>query len=235
MKIDFFKKNLLKRNQIVIYAIALLLVTAGYLNFSSLNNNTQETANLETEEVNLSKEEVENKDNNLTKEEAESKNNNIINKENTENKENTTNNINSKIADIGDAALVNSNDIIEMPTSVNNTEDYFTKSKLERDTMYSQMLEAYQKILNSSNVSEEQRKSATAEISKINNVKNSIMVCENLIGTKGFSKNILFVNGDSVNVIIGTNQLKPEQIAQIQNIVSREMKAEIENIHIAMK
>ncbi|MBQ3414369.1 MAG: SpoIIIAH-like family protein [Clostridia bacterium] len=223
MKIDFLKKNLLKKNQVVIYAIALLLVTAGYLNFSSLNsNNTQETANLETEDINKIKEEAD-------------YNESLENTESIENNENNENKNNSKVADIGDAALVSSNDVVQTNTVNNNIEDYFTKSKLERDTMYSQMLEAYQKILNSSNSSETQRQSATTEIAKINNIKNGIMVCENLIGTKGFSKNILFVNGDSVNVIIGTNQLKPEQIAQIQNIVSREMKAQIENIHIAMK
>ena len=225
MKIDFLKKNILKRNQIVIYAIALLLVTAGYLNFSSLNN-TKETANLEIEK----------------------------------NIENSTSE-NDKVADIGDAALVNSNDVVENEedentpiadaltqdvqenknvekqtiTTVSNSDDYFTKSKLERDSMYSQMLDTYEKILNSSNSSETQRQTATKEISKINETKNSIMVCENLIFTKGFTKSIVFVNGESVNVVIGTNQLKQEEIAQIQNIVSREMKSEIENIHIAMK
>lgn len=217
MKIDFLKKNLLKRNQIVIYAIALLLVTAGYLNFTSLNdtNATEETASMETEESSISTEE---KNENKDVEES------------------------SKIADIGDAALVSSNDVVSNQTANNqNTttsmpaEDYFTKSKLDRDTMYSQMLESYQKILNSSNSSEAQKQSATTEIGKINNTKNSIMICENLIGTKGFDKNIVLANGESVNVIIGTNKLKQEEVAQIQNIVSREMKAGIENIHITMK
>lgn len=213
MKIDFLKKNLLKKNQIVIYAIALLLVTAGYLNFTSLNT-TEETASIETEESSISIDEDENK--------------------NVEE--------NSKIADIGDAALVSSNDVVSNQTANNQNittstpaEDYFTKSKLDRDTMYSQMLESYQKILSSSNSSEAQKQSATAEIGKINNTKNSIMICENLIGTKGFDKNIVLANGESVNVIIGTNKLKQEEVAQIQNIVSREMKAEIENIHITMK
>ena len=211
MKIDFIKKNLLKRNQIVIYAIALLLVTAGYLNYTSLND-IQETASLETDSSASEDEKI--------KEDEE---------ESIEKKD-------KKVADIGDAALVNSNEVVkEETTSTSVADDYFTKSKLERDTMYSQMLESYQKIINSSNSSEAQRQSATTEIAKINNLKNSIMICENLIGTKGFNKNIVLVNGDSVNVIIGTNKLKQEEIAQIQNIVSREMKAEIENIHIAMK
>lgn len=211
MKIDFIKKNLLKRNQIVIYAIALLLVTAGYLNYTSLND-IQETASLETDS-------------------SASEDAKII-----EDEEESIEKKDKKVADIGDAALVNSNEVVkEETTSTSVADDYFTKSRLERDTMYSQMLESYQKIINSSNSSETQRQSATTEIAKINNLKNSIMICENLIGTKGFNKNIVLVNGDSVNVIVGTNKLKQEEVAQIQNIVSREMKAEIENIHIAMK
>ena len=119
--------------------------------------------------------------------------------------------------------------------SISTNDDYFTKSKLERDTMYSQMIENYEKILNSSNALETQKQSATEEITKINETKNSIMICENLITTKGFDKNIIFVNDDSISVIVGAEEIKQEEVAQIQNIISREMKAEIENIHISTK
>ena len=101
--------------------------------------------------------------------------------------------------------------------------------------MYSQMIESYEKVLSSSNSLEIQKQSATEEIKKINDTKNSIMICENLISTKGFSNNIIFVNGDSISVIIGVEELKQEEVAQIQNIISRELNAEIQNIHISTK
>ena len=97
------------------------------------------------------------------------------------------------------------------------------------------MLETYEKVLNSSNASETQKQSATQEITKINNIKNSIMICENLIKTKGFENSVVFVNGESISVIIGATEISKEQIAQVQNIISREMNAKIENIHIANK
>ena len=97
------------------------------------------------------------------------------------------------------------------------------------------MIERYENVLNSSNALETQKQSATEEIKKINDIKNSIMICENLISTKGFANNIIFVNGDSVSAIIGVNELKQEEVAQIQNIISRELNAEIENIHISTK
>ena len=58
------------------------------------------------------------------------------------------------------------------------------------------------------------------------------MICENLITTKGFENVVIFVNGDSVNVVVKSNKLEQEQVAQIQNIITREINTEIENIHI---
>ena len=68
----------------------------------------------------------------------------------------------------------NSNNASVTTSSNNNSkDDYFTNSKLERNTMYSQMLETYEKVLNSNNSLETQKQSATEEIKKINNLKNN--------------------------------------------------------------
>ena len=130
---------------------------------------------------------------------------------------------------------VDNNIISTSSNNLKNDVDYFSTSKLERDTMYSQMLETYEKVLNSSNSLETQKQSAQEEITKINNIKNSIMICENLIKTKGFENVIIFVNGESISVIVEDEQLSPEEVAQIQNIISREMNAKAENIHISNK
>lgn len=45
----------------------------------------------------------------------------------------------------------------------------------------------------------------------------------------------IFVNTDSVSVVVEDDNLKSEEIAQIQNIISREMNAKVENIHIMTK
>ena len=120
-------------------------------------------------------------------------------------------------------------------TSATNKDDYFQESKLSRDTMYSQTLETYKGILNNSNVSEEQKAIVTQQITDLNKEKNAIMICENLMSTKGFNKCVIFVNVDSISVIVGTEELKADEIAQIQNIISREMSAKVENIHIMTK
>lgn len=130
---------------------------------------------------------------------------------------------------------VANNETTSTNTQPENSDDYYTSSKLERDKMYSQMLETYQKILESSTISAEQKAISEQEITKINQTKNAIMIAENLISTKGFANSVIFVNDNSVSAVVKAENLTPEQIAKLQNIISRELKVEIENIHISHK
>ncbi len=101
--------------------------------------------------------------------------------------------------------------------------------------MYSQMLETYQKLLESTSISQEQKAISEQEITKINQTKNAIMISENLLSTKGFTDAVIFVNDTSISVVVRADKLEQEQIAQIQNIVSRELKVDVSNIHISNK
>lgn len=235
-------KKLLKKNQVVVYVIALMLVVAGYLNFTTNNEQALETSlQMEADDMQIADigdAKLANSDDVVTNtmENQEKKKENVNTQNNTEksmqekNIEKTEENTNSENV-TKENTTIQTNGVATKEQS-----DYFVKSKLERDKMYSQMLETYENVLNSSNSLETQKQSATEEIKKINEIKNSIMVCENLISTKGFNNNIVFVNGESISVIIGSEQeLTKEQVAQIQNIISRELKANIDNIHISNK
>ena len=101
--------------------------------------------------------------------------------------------------------------------------------------MYSQRIENYQEILNNANVSEAQKKLAQEEITAIGEEQNAIMIAENLIKTKGIDDLIIFVNGESINVIVKGDDLEKDEIAQMQNIITRELEADISNIHIMNK
>ncbi len=237
----------LKKNQVIIYVTALMLVVAGYMNFTANGDlkSAVQTASSEEEldkmanigdaqlvSSNVVSENQENISNaNSTKsentnEKSNFENENLTNAENSNaiNEEKNQSNTNEK------------NETAETSSNISSSnDDYFSTSKLERDTMYSQMLETYENILNSSNSLKTQKQSATEEIKKINDTKNSIMICENLIKTKGFENSIIFVNGESISIVVKDNQLTAEKVAQIQNIISREMNAKVENIHISNK
>ena len=212
--------KLLKKNQVIIYTIAVLLMVAGYLNYST---NTGEALEASANEV----------ANTANIGDARLVSTNPVTENATNEVQNTSNVTNTANTNTTTENTVN-NTTTQTSTTV-STDDYFAKSKLERDTMYSQMLETYENVLNSDNSLETQKQSATEEITKINNTKNSIMVCENLLKTKGFDNSVIFVNWDSISVIIGADELTQEEIAQVQNIISREMNADIQNIHISTK
>lgn len=231
--------KIIKKNQIIIFVIALMLVTAGYLNYTTGEGEdalaTSGLAdNAEVAEIGDAKLVS---SNSLTNEESSSisseKNNNISN--NTVSSNVVKNEENQSKTNIASNNVENGEKTVT--TSTKNNDDYFTNSRLTRDTMYSQMIESYQKILNNTSVSADQKAISQTEIKKINDLKNSIMICENLIKTKGISDVVIFANDTSISVIIKTNgeEVTKEQAAQIQNIVAREMKAEIENIHISNK
>ena len=111
--------------------------------------------------------------------------------------------------------------------------NYFTKIKLDREKMFSQMIDNYKSILENSNIADEQKKVASDEIKNINKNQNSITTIENLLKGKGFEDAVVLINDNSTNVIIKSDsELKKEQVAQIENIVSRELNIEIEKIHI---
>ena len=226
-------KKLFKKNQVIIYIIALMLMTAGYLNYTTNpnNNNSVETSM-----------DIEAKDDSKLADIGDAKlvsSNDVVPESSAENNSVNTNQISNENNTSMQNNMSNTTNINTtentVETNSTTTDEYFTKSKLERDTMYSQMIETYEKVLNSSNSLETQKQTATQEITKINNTKNGIMICENLIKTKGFENSIIFVNGESISVIIGVSEIKQEEVAQIQNIISREMNARIENIHIATK
>lgn len=213
--------KVLKKNQLVILVIALMFVTAGYLNYTA-NEGTVATGT------------------NTVKEEqyaaigdATLVNSGELLEEND--KQNIINTINSANISKENKEDETKNEEQNTVTTNTKTDDYFDNSKLERDKMYSQMLESYQKILESTSISAEQKAISEQEVAKINQTKNAIMICENLISTKGFADSVIFVNDTSVSVVVKSENLQPEQIAQIQNIITRELKVDITNVHISNK
>lgn len=210
-------KSIFKKNQVIISVIAIMLIAAGYMSYTTNNENVMKTSLLMDEEEYAGLGDAQ-----LVSSEAVSNN-----MENVQENETTSENMNS----------VNSDENVEVVDNVakEKISSYFTESRLERDKMYSQMLESYQKILENNQISDTQREIAQQEVKKINDIRNALMISENLIKNKGFEDIIIFVNGNSVNVVIKAKDLEKEQIAQIQNIVMRELEEDIENIHISCK
>lgn len=232
---EVFMRSIFKKNQVIISVIALMLIAAGYMSYTTDINNDLKTAVLKDAEeyaelgdAQLVSSQVANNENTETQEESKNANDGNL-QENGKNENMPSGDKNSDTTNMQET-----NEAVDTSTQ-NSESSYFTESRLEREKMYSQMLESYQKILENSQITDTQKEIAQNEVSKINKTKNAIMIAENLIKNKDFSDVVIFVNGNSVNVIVKEKTLKTEQIAQIQNIVTREIENDIENIHISCK
>ena len=196
--------KVVKKNQIIVFILALLLVTVGYISYNP---------DSETQFVSTTLD-------------------------------------NSALADIGDATLVSSSGLVNaIENAISNTiaiddapvqnaktvDSYFMNSRLDRQRMYSQTLDSYQKLADNPNISTTQKSIITTEITKISNLQNAIMIAENLILNKDIDDVVILVNDKNVNVIVKTEDLSTAKVAQIQNIVTRELDVKIDNVHITSR
>lgn len=224
----------IKKNQVVVFVIGLMLIAAGYLSFTnnSSENMMETSATVNSERIAgigdaklVSANIVQTNEINVNSVNTMLQNTNTLEENITNTLENQ---VNETVEEVEQNVVATNSDVI-------STDEYFTSSRLERENMYSKRVENYQNILNNTNVSESQKKSAQEEISKLNNEQNAIMIAENLIKTKGIEDLIIFINEDSINVIVKGKDCSKEEIAQIQNIITREMQADIADIHIMNK
>lgn len=238
----FFKN--FKKNEVIIYAIALMLVTAGYFNFTTNTDEQSVETYAETNNISDFANEYANigdarlvSSNDIVENTSVENNINEISQNNTE-EQNKNDKNNNEITDNTNniESKENKKNTEAVETVNNSSDDYFVSSKLERDKTFASMISTYTKILNDGSVSETEKSIAMKEITKINNNKNAISICENLILNKGFANCIIFVNQESINVVVDLDgELSKDKVAKVQNIVSREFNCEINNIHISQK
>lgn len=210
--------KILKRNQLIVLVISLMLITAGYLNFTSNQENVLTSTIADRDDTTIGDAQLVST---IPKENEIEVVGNLLSGETNNNTENIS---------VEEEKTETTN------ASIEQNEDYFfTKSKLERNTMYSELLETYQEMYNNTTATSEQKQEALNKINQINNTKNAIMISESLIIAKEFEDVVIFVNEESVSVIIKAKELKQENVAQIQNIVSRELNVGAEIIHISNK
>ena len=214
--------KILKRNQLIVLVVSLMLITAGYLNFTTNQENVATSTIAERTDTAIGDAEfvstVPHNENNVEENAIVENNENVISNEMSNEQENLVE--------------TNATEQKQQESKKSENDYYFITSKLDRNTMYSETLETYQEMYNNANATAEQKQEA---LKKINNTKNAIMIAENLIIAKGFKNVVIFANEGSISVVIQADELKPEEVAQIQNIVSRELNVSAETIHISNK
>ena len=249
------KKIAFNKNRVALVAISLMLVTASYWNYLNktklkiaqlgdatfVNSNAvvgenEESENGESKEV--ATQDVTQQDTAAQNEISQQENGTNATSQQKTGSKDVTSKQETETQEVISQQNAGSKDVTAQQEVANSADEkeksnYFTKIKLDREKMFSQMIDNYKSILENSSIADEQKKVASDEIKNINNNQNSITTIENLLKGKGFKDVVVLLNNNSTNVIVKSDdELKKEQVAQIENIVSRELNIEIEKIHI---
>ena len=106
-------------------------------------------------------------------------------------------------------------------------------ANLMKEQTRAQNKAAIMDIINNENISDAAKQEAVNSMIALTDVAQK--ECDTLVmlEAKGFSEAVVSINGDSVDVCIGMNELTQAQIAQIEDIVKRKTGIPAENIIIS--
>lgn len=204
-------KKILKKNQLIITALVVMVAIAGYLSMTERDELTMNTTNeVSTEETvqDISEEDIVlDEDDSATGAAAA-----VSDSESVSSKENA-----------GEAVLV-SNTV---------TGNYFEEAKLSREQTRAKNKETLTSLVNNENVTSEQKDKAMNEIMKMTEISEKETATENLLSAKGFQEAVVTILSDSVDVVVNAEDLTEQQIAQIEDIVKRKTECSADKIVIS--
>ena len=209
-------KKILKKNQIIITALVVMVAIAGYLSMTErdeqtmnqgINQAATESAVREREVADISDEDIV-----LDEDDSDSGAAAGVSSESVSSKENA-----------GEAVLV-SNTV---------TGNYFEEAKLSREQTRAKNKETLTSLVNNKNVTDSQKDKAMNEIMEMTEISEKETATENLLSAKGFSDAVVTILSDSVDVVVNAEDLTEQQIAQIEDIVKRKTECSADKIVIS--
>lgn len=218
-------KNMIKKNQMMITALAIMIAVAGYLNFAgtkvtdedimSVNGeiSTDDFGNIQMDEVtdtallDISDEDME---------EA---------KGDIESLDTDVTVVSDSTADDALMEALGEEQMTEVPgeavfTSAGSS-TVLSGAKLEKEQTRAQNKETLLEIINNANISETQKQEAVNNMISMTDVAEKETAAEILLEAKGFDDAIVSIDGGSVDVVVNTSELTEAQRAQIEDIVIR--------------
>ena len=212
------KKQGVRKNQVIIAALAIMIVVAGYLNFrtgglgvdeSSILSNAPVKETLESETADVLLELTENDLQEI--EVADEEDMTDLDNSETESPE-----------DVGEAVL----------TSTVTAQNFSAQAKLNREQMRSKNKEVLIEVINNENVTDDLNQTATEDLMDMTNRSEMEVAAENLLTAKGFENSVVSLTKDSCDMVVCRESLTETERAQIEDIISRKTDIGMENVVI---
>lgn len=217
-------KNMIKKNQMMITALAIMIAVAGYLNFAGTKVTDEDLMSVSGEMGATG----------LTQEDADAEYAALLDLSD-EDMEQASGDIESLDSDVTMAESGSVDEELaqalaeeqmdEVPgeavfTSA-ETASALSGAKLEKEQTRLQNKETLLEIINNANISETQKQEAVSSMISMTDIAEKETAAEILLEAKGFDDAIVSIDGDSVDVVVNTAELSEAQRAQIEDIVIR--------------
>lgn len=209
-------KNMIKKNQVMITALAIMIAVAGYLNFAGTKVTDEEimTVNgeIETDDLgNLA----------FAQEDVDYSALLDISDEDIEQASTDIPSLDSDV-EVTSTDMMAQDDVPgEAVFTTASGMSGLSGAKLQKEQTRAQNKEMLLEIINNANISESQKQEAVNSMISMTDIAEKETAAEILLEAKGFADAIVSIDGDSVDVVVNTEELTEAQRAQIEDIVIR--------------
>ena len=215
-------KRLFRKNQIIITALAIMIVIAGYLNFTA---DQTKPVKKEAESQTAEKLQAEN----IQAEEAAADAEADI----TSFPDEDLASVSAQAETVTDTETPEGEKVGEaVLTSSASAGAFSASAKLNREQVRSRNEASLLEIINNTEISEDMKADAIASMNQLTDRAEKELDAEILLDAKGFKDSVVSINDDSVDVIIGAASITEEQRAQIEDIVTRKTERNVSAIVI---
>ena len=215
-------KRLFRKNQIIITALAIMIVIAGYLNFTA---DQTKPVKKEAESQTAEKLQAEN----IQAEEAAADAEADI----TSFPDEDLASVSAQAETVTDTETPEGEKVGEaVLTSSASAGAFSASAKLNREQVRSRNEASLLEIINNTEISEDMKADAIGSMNQLTDRAEKELDAEILLDAKGFKDSVVSINDDSVDVIIGAASITEEQRAQIEDIVTRKTERNVSDIVI---
>lgn len=239
-------KNLIKKNQLMITALAIMLAIAGYLQFAGTNldeeylgdnGKTAEVTNTDgviTDNVVAGQYNIDDIDGLLDLSEADLVASSVteIDSLDTDSDVIAENYLDADMV-VGEAQPAEGEVPGEAVFSSSNGVAMLSEAKLLKEQVRAKNKETLLEIINSDGLSDEQKQEAVNTMVQMTAIAEKEAAAEILLEAKGFSDVVVSINDGAVDVVVNALTLTDVQRAQIEDIVKRKTEIGAENIVIS--